>query len=236
MKTTKRLVHLACAWIAVVVVVLIQPAFAVNVPIVNPSFEADVIADGFWIDGYLTGWTVFGFTAGPQNWTDAQYPGANDFDAIPSTVPDGQNSAFIRSPIAGIQQTLNVNLQPNTEYRLDFFVGDRFDCIMPNYSADLIAGTTELAFNDTEVRPANGQWLPASVSYTTGPSHALLGHPLTVRFWTYGFNDPPGQPGLYQVGIDNVRLTATPVPEPDAILLAVIGGAVALACLRQSAL
>jgi hypothetical protein len=187
---------------------------AVDIPIVNHSFEANVIPDGFWIDGFLTGWAIFGFTAGPQNWTDAQYPGANDFDAIPSTVPDGRNSAFIRSPLVAIQQTLRASLQPNTEYRLDFFVGDRFDCIMPNYSAELIAGLTELAFNDTEVRPANGQWLPASVTYRTGQSHPQLGEPLVLRFFTYGFSDPPGRPGLYQVGIDNVRLTATPLGPP----------------------
>jgi hypothetical protein len=29
-----------------------QRADAANVPIVNPSFETDVLADGFWIDGY----------------------------------------------------------------------------------------------------------------------------------------------------------------------------------------
>ena len=63
------------------------------------------------------------------------------------------------------------------------------------------------------MRSGNGQWLPASLIYTTGPTHPQLGQPLTIRFWTYGFTDPPGQPGLYQVSIDNVRLTATPVPE-----------------------
>ena len=57
-------------------------------------------------------------------------------------MPDGRNSAFIRSPFTGIQQTLAATLQANTQYRLDFFVGDRFDCIMPNYTADLFAGNT----------------------------------------------------------------------------------------------
>jgi hypothetical protein len=199
-----------------------------NIPIVNHSFEADFLQDGFWIDGFLTGWQVFGFTAGPQNWTDAQYPGANDNDSIPSTVPDGRNSAFIRSPLAGIQQALNATLRANTEYRLDFFVGDRFDTIMPNWSADLFAGSTELAFNDTGVRPGEGRWLPASLIYTTGPTHPQLGQPLAIRFFTYGFTDPPGRPGLYQVGIDNVRLTATAIPEPGTWLIACIGTVVAV--------
>jgi len=237
MKTILRTMTLAASIsLAAVSAVHVQPARAQipqNIAIVNSSFEADVLQDGFWIDGFLTGWRVFGFTAGPQNWTDAQYPGANDFDAVPSTVPDGRNSAFIRSPLAGIEQVLNATLQPNTEYRLDFFVGDRFDTIMPNYSADLFAGTTELAFNDTGVRPAKGQWLPASLTYTTGPSHPQLGQPLAIRFFTYGFTDPPGRPGLYQVGIDNVRLTATQIPEPGTLLLACIGAAVAHTCLKR---
>jgi len=143
------------------------------------------------------------------------------------SLPDGRNSAFIRSPLAGIEQSVAAALQPNTKYRLDFFVGDRFDTTMPNWKAELFAGATKLAVNDTGVTPGNGEWLPASLIYTTGATNAALGQPLTIRFSTYGFNDPPGRPGLYQVGIDNVRLTATPIAEPSSLLIACVGAAAA---------
>ena len=198
---------------------LCSVCWAIEIPIANHSFESQVLGDGSWIDGTLTGWTVTGFLAGPQNFRDDAYPGATDSDSVPSTIPDGKNVAFLRVPEKSISQTLSASLQPNTKYELDYFVGHGANGIFPRYRAEMLAGTTVLAVDDTGVTPQGGNWVPSSISFATGATNSLFGQPLGIRFTSYEATDPPGCIGCVQVHIDDVRMTGVPQPPvPSSIV------------------
>jgi len=199
------------------------PLCAEDIAIVNPSFEAQVLSDGWWVDGTLTGWSVDGYFAGPQNWTDTEYPGATDGDGVTSTVPDGRNSAFIRVSDISISQSLGATLQPNTDYTLDYFIGHRGNGWFPSYRAELMAGNNVLAVDDTSVTPNPGQWLPSSTTFSVDASNPYLGEQVGIRFTAYGAEDPSGMPGIYQVHVDDVRLKAMQKPQGPKTHAVLIG-------------
>lgn len=173
----------------------------------NPSFESQVLSDGAWRGVPITGWTTTGSgeSAGPQNWTDAQYVGANDGDQILSAVPDGRNSAYSRG--GNISQLLNATLIPNSHYTLSVEVGRRLDGQFPAwYRVQLVAGGEVLAEEFATNAPVAGQWRTSIVSFVTGASHPRLGQRLEIRILTA--NDTTGNGGM-QANYDNVRLIAT---------------------------
>jgi PA14 domain len=172
------------------------------IPVVNPSFESQALGDGAWIDGTLSGWTVGGTFAGPQNWLDPDFAGATDRDPILSSVPDGQNSAFSRGPT--ISQTLTTTLAANTQYLLQVNVGHRANGAFPGYRVQLWAGGVLLAEDNNSLPVGLGQFVTSTVSYTTDSTPAQFGQPLQIRLVAPGVTDPTG---FTQAVFDNVRLS-----------------------------
>ncbi len=160
------------------------------IPITNPSFELDVLADGTNTDGTLSGWTAPA-GSGAFNPADAQYSGASADTGAP--IPDGVNVAFSNGPI--VQQT-TVAAVPNTVYELSVDVGDRLDQPAPGYTITLLEGTNVLGSVDqTDFPLTDGGFVTATFTAinTSGTG------PLSIKLESAGV----------QTNFDNVRLEST---------------------------
>jgi len=189
------------------------------------------------ITGGGAGGTFFIGTLTPQPDTDT--PDPNDFINFPAGAPDGQRVGLAfnfegseDTGEYGFEQTLTMTLQPNTEYTLEvdigniasgqslgagFFSLDGF----PGYRVDLIAGGLVLASDNNSLDGSipEGEFRLSTVGFTTGSSHAQLGQNLGIRL--VNLNQGSGVPAGndIEVDFDNVRLDASPVPEPSGALL-----------------
>ena len=101
--------------------------------------------------------------------------------------------------MGGIFQPLNATLQANITYVLRVSIGHRADEVFTGYAASLVAGGFELA-SDNTLNPALGTFVEDTITYTTGPTPALLGQILAISIKSVGLEG--------QVDIDNVSLTA----------------------------
>lgn len=205
--------------------------------VTNHSFETDVVADGDF-DASTTsgpaGWDVYNTAA-----TDGfrQFGTLNPSAAQFDSVPDGSNVGlvFLRTAgigEAGLQQTLSDTLLLNTTYTLtvevgnfrDGDAGDPFDFNgFPGYRVDLLAdgNPTPLASDLNSLTPSEGIFQTSIVSFTTGSSHPDAGQALAIRLVNLNGT------GI-EVNFDDVRLDASPVPEPSTTALLL--GAVGLIC------
>jgi hypothetical protein len=187
-------------------------ASAQPIAIVNPGFEADVIAiEGDWIGG-ASGWTGGSFLgAGAWNPWAAAYPGG--------AAPEGQNTAWSNGigldPNAFLSQTLAAVLQPSTTYVLSYLIGNRADLPFPGYSVRLTVGGAGVAEDLSGVTPLDGEWLQSSIVYTSPAAGPLLGQNLGIVFGSFGV----------QTNFDDFRLVAraTAVPEPATVTLVAAG-------------
>jgi hypothetical protein len=176
-----------------------------TIPILNPGFEADVLNCApseacynaevpAWLPGWFNGGDSGTIKPGP-----AQYPGG---------VPGGVNVAFLGGSACGyavtgaIFQTLPATLQPNTTYILQFSVGHRADEAFTGYVASLLAGSIDVA-SDNSLNPAAGTFLEDTITYTTGPSPAERGQILAISIKSVGTG---------QVNVANVSLTYSAAP------------------------
>lgn len=198
----------------------------------NPSFEvaAHPLSDnGFTIYSEpIPGWNTApynqatAYLIGVFNPSDFNYPGATDGDATPSIVPDGQNVAYSRDAV--LTQLLDDVVQPNTLYELSVDVGYRLDNpFPPAFHVQLVAADV-MVENLVPVFPSPGGFATTTISYLVGADDQFIGDHLEIRLW--------GQGDLgnnTQAHFDNVRLTATSVPEASSFLL--LGGAAAAAML-----
>lgn len=90
-------------------------AAATSVPIVNPGFDADPVADGSFEVSGITGWTTApGLGQGIYNPTASDY-----FDPVPS----GQNVGYSNSTAGRLSQVLTTKLEANTRYVLEVEIG-----------------------------------------------------------------------------------------------------------------
>ncbi len=143
----------------------------------------------------------------------------------------------------GLLQTLDATLQANTSYSLQVDIGNIasgmavnqtfFDLDgFPGYRIDLLAGDTVLASDNNTLASSidEGQFGLSVVQFTTGASHAsLIDQPLGIRLVNLNVIDPAFPLAHLEVDFDNVRLTATAIPEPAAwSWLALIAGGWAL--------
>ena len=167
---------------------------AFTVPVVNPSFEDNVIAAPQGSSG-LTGWE---FTLG------GSFRSTAAFGLVPT---DGLNVAFSNS--GAIAQTLVSTLTANTTYTLLVDVGDRSDLPFPGYQVRLLAGAALLAQDNNSLAPSSG-FLTSNLSYTSTASDPSIGSPLRIELVNLG--------GV-QVLWDHVRLDATAIPEPASAML-----------------
>ena len=181
---------------------------AAPVLIANAGFESQSIGDSvaaFEIDG----------------WSNSGDSGAFDPDAgaFAAGAPEGENVAF--SSVAGptIWQALTATAQANTLYTLTMLVGNRLDAPFAGYQAELWAGGTMLAQDNSSQLPTDGQFLLSTVQYFVAAGDAAAGSALEIRFRSLG----------YQTVFDDVRLDATErVPEPALLALLGLGAAAAV--------
>jgi hypothetical protein len=209
-------------------------ANAAMVLITNPSFEAPVTGAGTFSGTTTTGpmgWTVYntGNTNNDRFFGVWNPTGTNTF--LNGDAPDGVNVGvvFLQNTTniaeAGLRQTLSDTLQLNTTYTLTIEVGnfaddnpsDSFDFDgFPGYRIDLMAGSNILASDNNTLTPAEGIFETSNLSFTTGSSHADAGQALAIRLVNLNGTGT-------EVNFDDVRLDASPVPEPSTAILGAIG-------------
>jgi hypothetical protein len=164
---------------------------AVNIPVVNPSFET--LPSSFPTGGDSTGlWSA----APIPGWTNAgdsgQYQPAG---VVFSTVPDGATVAYSNGPM--ISQTVGATVQDGVTYTLSAYLGARPDLPFTGTADLFVNGTPYLAIGTA---PTAGNWSLYTATYT-GTS-ADVGQPITIQL----------NAGTPQGDYDNVTLSATPEP------------------------
>ena len=192
----------ALSGVAIAAAMASGAAHAAAIAVLNPSFEATVLA-------------VNTNSVGIPGWVNSSggilLPLIGPTGQFSNPIPDGVNTAWLNGGSA--TQTLNAVLTANTSYTLQVAVGDRRDGVFPGYSVALMAGTTVLA-SESALHPDDG-FLDSVISYSATAASPGLGQPLVIRLTANGT----------QVNFDNVRLDATAVPEPGAWALMLAGTA-----------
>ena len=169
----------------------------VNIPILNPQFDWDVLTCSPGNLCYpqspgITGWQ-FGPETNVQKMSTVQYPGA------PAA---GIYVASLGYPpsTGSILQTLGATVQANTTYTLKVSVGARADLPFTGYTVSLLAGNLLLA-SGHKATPVGGTFATEVVVYESGATPAQLGQPLQILITSIGDG---------QANISGVSLTATP--------------------------
>jgi hypothetical protein len=161
------------------------------ISIVNHGFEDQVVVDGDFIRGTLTGWSVAG-DSGVFNPLTV---------SLPEQPPEGVNVAFIGGTFTGgpISQTLSTVLMTGS-YKLRIDVGDRLDTTFAGYAIELLAGSAILVQDSNTITPSNGTFVTSSTTFTTLASDVNLGQPLTIKI------SAPNNGSGFQTLFDNIRL------------------------------
>ena len=182
---------------------LVSPTWAL--PVVNPGFDVDPLADGNntcnGVSGF-TGWNSLGGGCGTGlfNPQAGQYPGG--------TVPSGDNVAYLNGNV-GYWQALGSTWQPNDTVTFALLVGQRLDEPFGGYTLELRAGSdydtsTLLQSFSSLVSPGAGLFGPTSVTHSTGGFDAAIGQQILVAFRGQGV----------QTNFDSVTVESTATPEP----------------------
>jgi hypothetical protein len=194
-------------------------ALAANIPIVNPSFEADVLtcapsSTGCSTDNSITGWagsTTVNAIYGVYN------PGTVSY---PAGAPNGVNVAFLieLGAAENISQILTTNLKANDTYTLTFYVGLRADTNQYGglgcygFNASLLAGGNVLNTlilsngNNSCNLVKTGAFTKMSFTYTSGSNPVGLGSPLQIVLTAQGSGS------IYEpaeIDYDEITLTDT---------------------------
>ncbi|HWB59571.1 MAG TPA: PEP-CTERM sorting domain-containing protein [Chthoniobacteraceae bacterium] len=196
------------------------------------SFETPVLTtDDTFTNGTITNWTktggagAFGVERLATTHFSGTYPRATDGNQVGYS--NGGSQQFKES-LTGSNSTL----ADNTTYTLSIDIGDRNDLNFTGYVIQLFAGSTQVAIdNDTQAVP-DGGWKTATITYTSSASDPLAGQTLSMEFQSL----TPVQQGSETGGqtlFDNVKLIATPIPEPSTSALLVMAGAGLLLAVRR---
>lgn len=191
------------------VLVLAGVARADWISVQNAGFESPDLPDGIWT-GSIPDWE---FASAPNGAGGVFNPPSSRFSG---QAPEGQNVAW--SANREIFQTLNDVLLADTEYTLQVKVGDALYSAYDGYEIRLYAyhdATTRvlLAEDNTTATPADGTFETATLSFTTGSSHAELGQQLQISLFANQGTNPTSQ-----AYFDDVRLDATTIPEPTCVV------------------
>jgi hypothetical protein len=167
----------------------------------------------------ITGWTISGNGAG------VFFPNGNGGLGNPLPAPaDGSQYAFLETPNnnspTSITTTAPVGtVAANTIYTLTTAIGHRNTSIrLPdNYLIELLVDGIPVASNSLLNAHTNIQassFMDLSASFTSPSSGSLVGGAMWIRL-THATDD-----GLFRQGaFDNVRLTASVIPEPSTFLI-----------------
>jgi hypothetical protein len=219
-------------------VVLVAPARAVPVTIVNPSFEnPDFVTPGSFSTNVITGWTGSASSYGVYVPTNTQYPsGNNGLPGASQFVPDGDQAAYTAGTLS-ISQVLSATLLNDTVYTLGIWIGDRNDASNPmtNLHVELRAGSNILASLTPSPLPADGFWKHYDVGYTSGANDPFAGQALSI--WIFDDAGGNGQANFDLVTLDATAVTTTETPRadvPEPMTIALFGGAlIGLAAVRR---
>ena len=217
------------------------PSPPTPIAIVNPSFEADTTPNGssgsqdYWYYGSFTGWTFNGIGGG--GWyhpSTLEYPGGGNSSTAATGIPDGSQVAFLQSG-AGLKQILTTNLVSNAAYTLTFYVGQRADVALANYSVELLAGSNVVASISNPVTPAAGGYALYTLSYTSGFFDPWAGRPLGILFGATGSSST--EVNFDGVSLQQINNANVYVPEPTGAAPLAIGllGMVLVVSRRQKA-
>ena len=146
--------------------------------------------------GPIPGWTTTG--------QSGSFQPSSTYFALP--LPDGNIVAYSNG--GSISQTLAASLTPDTIYTLSVDVGNRLDGEVTDYSIALYVDGTLLSSlsSSNGVIPA-GTFADETVTYTSGA--VVPAGNLSIVLTSGGV----------QADFDNVRLTASTVPEPSSLSL-----------------
>jgi hypothetical protein len=202
------------SWLTVLVTLLCASACqGAQVFVSNHSFEDQVLSAGGWTDNT------------PPGWQEPTPNGPNSFtEEISLFVADGENHEGIGN-LSYIFQDLGVPAQPLTSYTLTVAVGNRNDTYSQpgNISRfSLLAGGengTVIATRDVDASTFQDlSFMDFSVTGVTAAAAPAGNLTIRLEVASAGTNPVNADRGHF----DNVRLDATPIPEPSA--LGAIGG------------
>jgi len=218
---------------------LFSTARAVTVP--NFSFELPALSNGANNNGgngnttAISDWTISAPAGNTDNGVYHPLAGFTSTNPLPAPA-DGNQLVYL---VPGIGNTSSITtsaslgaVAANMLYTLTVAVGNRSDNLFfdtGTYTIDLLANgvsVAEAALAGSTI--AHGTFSDLSATFTSPASGPLIGESLTIRLSaTAGSNND-------EAIFDNVRLTATAVPEPTT--WALLGmGAVALFARRRTA-
>jgi len=212
--------------------VLLCPCVALAAPltVLNPGFESPVLANG------VSSATALNWAEAPSIFALSLNPSAADMNG--GLAAEGNNvgaSVKLENSPTMLFQSLAATLSANTTYTLTVAIGHPIPNAPPfgppltygGYQVVLSAGNTVLAQDNTSIVVPLGEYRTSTVNYTALPGNPLLGQPLVITLLT------PGTTTFDGVYFDDVKLDATPVPEPSAVVSIALGGLLLLRVRRK---
>lgn len=217
---------------------------AAAISITNAGFETPVIAAGtFEVSSAPSGWSAYGTINGGNRSVGVLNPSSTTLYASGAAEGVNVGVVFLGDAGSGVEsglvQTLSATLSLNTRYVLTVAVGNITNDAQPlhnsfnftgfpGYRVDFLAGGTVIASDNNSLLPSEGQFLTSTVDLSIGASHAQAGQALGIRLVNLD-----GVNGL-EVNFDDLRLDASPIPEPATASL-VLGAAalVGVSCRRS---
>lgn len=202
-------------------------AFATILPVVNPSFEANLPEDGGWVylsngdprrlEGQISGWTL--------SFPNTNKQGVHRFTTEYNAIPDGLNVAFVNEGY--ISQVLANNpVIAGHVYTLEAYVGLRGNNYVtptrhPSYALELWAGHDLLQRVEGQIPAGDaGNFFAKNLIYpATGNDSGLL----EIRLWSFG-----GQSNFDLVSLTNGPPAPAPIPGSAVLLLSGLLGMSAL--------
>ena len=190
--------------------------------IFTDSFESPVLgADDTFTSFNMPNWNKTGGAGG----FGVEQLALSHFTAGQPRATDGLQVGFSNGGSQQFTQSLtgpNSLLTASTKYTLSIDIGDRIDTNFTGYQVRLYAGSTQVAFDNNTVSVPDGGWATSTVSYTSSAADPLVGQTLKIEFDSLTAVQQGAETGAQTI-YDNVKLTATPAPEPSAMVLALVG-------------